>query len=113
MSYPYDDVNPSEEVSPGQWRPVSGKRRGTFVRFETSGESISGIWLGYGSGPFGPVGQLETRHGVRTFGLATALRDELDKIAEGTLVRIRFTGWRTSKAGRRYRHFEVDVADGA
>jgi len=118
----YDDFNTcnvsENEADEQRWRPLSTSQATStsqdeprrFFRFEREGQALQGMWLGWTSGPFGKLGQLETREGVRTFSPSTVLANHLNKLDEGTLVRIRFSGWRLSKAGRKYRDFAVDVA---
>jgi hypothetical protein len=59
------------------------------------------------------LGHIETRAGVKTFSHSQVLSDQLTSLDKGTLVRITFTEWKTSKAGRRYRGFDVDIAKDA
>ena len=90
-----------------RWRRVG---QGQFHKWEQTGEAFEGTWRGAHAGRFGPLGTLETREGLLTFPLPTALLDRLRLVREGAEVLIQYTGMQTSKAGRPFKGFEVFVA---
>src|SRR5262249_61043353 len=90
-----------------RWRQVG---QGQFHRWERPGEELEGIWQGAHDGRYGPLGSLDTKEGLMTFPLHTALIERLKQVREGAEVLIRYTGRQTSKAGRVFKHFEVFVA---
>lgn len=91
-----------------RWRQIG---QGQFHKWETPGEAFEGTWRGTHDGRFGPLGTLETKVGLVTFPLPTALRDRLIQVQPGTLVLVRYTGLQTSKAGRTFKGFEVFVSE--
>ena len=93
-----------------RWRQIG---QGQFHKWETPGEAFEGTWRGTQDGRFGPLGLLETEVGFVTFPLPAALRDRLTQVRPGTLIRVRYTGLQTSKAGRTFKGFEVFVAEEA
>jgi hypothetical protein len=90
-----------------RWRQIG---QGQFHKWETPGDELQGRWQGPHDGRYGPLGTLETPEGFVTFPLHTALIERLNRVREGTEVLIRYTGRRTSKAGRVFKAFEVYVA---
>ncbi len=90
-----------------RWRQIG---QGQFHKWETPGDELEGVWQGAHDGRYGPVGTLNTREGLVTFPLHTALLERLKRVREGGEVLIRYTGKQTSKAGRVFKSFEVFVA---
>ena len=90
-----------------RWRQVG---QGQFLRWETPGQELEGVWVGQHDGTFGPLGTVDTREGRMTFPLHAALLERLRLIREGADVLIRYTGKQTSKSGRIFKGFEVFVA---
>ena len=90
-----------------RWRQIG---QGQFHKWETPGEEFEGTWRGMHDGRFGPLGTLETSDGLVTFPLHAALLERLKLVCEGAEVLIRYTGKRTSKAGRVFKAFEVFVS---
>src|SRR5207245_3855372 len=84
--------------------------QGKFDKWETRGDELEGVWQGPHDGRYGPLGTVETRDGLVTFPLHTALIERLKRVREGAEVLIRYTGRQTSKAGRIFKAFEVYVA---
>ena len=89
-----------------RWRQIG---QGEIHRWETPGDELEGVWQGPHDGRYGPLGTLETREGLITFPLHTALMERLKRVREGAEVLIRYTGRQTSKAGRVFKAFEVYV----
>jgi len=90
-----------------RWRQIG---QGQFRKWETPGDELEGIWQGPHDGRYGPLGTVETREGIVTFPLHTALGERLKRVREGHDVLIRYTGRQTSKSGRVFKGFEVYVA---
>src|SRR5207245_2268632 len=84
--------------------------QGKFDKWETRGDELEGVWQGPHDGRYGPLGTVETRDGLVTFPLHTALIERLKRVREGAEVLIRYTGRQTSKAGRVFKAFDVYVA---
>lgn len=80
---------------------------GNFVKWETEGQSLEGIWKGQHDGKFGPLGDIETADGLKTFPLHTALLNQTENFKEGCLIRIEYKGKSTSKQGREFKAFDV------
>jgi hypothetical protein len=91
-----------------RWRQIG---QGQFHKWETPGEAFEGTWRGMQDGRFGPLGTLDAEAGIITFPLPAALRDRLAQVRPGAQIRIRYTGFQTSKAGRTFKGFEVFVAE--
>src|SRR5437763_4919224 len=90
-----------------RWRQIG---QGQFHKWETPGDELEGVWQGPHDGRYGPLGTVETREGLVTFPLHTALIERLKRVREGEEVLIRYTGRQTSKAGRVFKAFDVYVA---
>jgi len=90
-----------------RWRQIG---QGQFHKWETPGDELEGVWQGPHDGRYGPLGTVETRNGLVTFPLHTALIERLKRVREGAEVLIRYTGRQTSKAGRVFKAFDVYVA---
>ena len=90
-----------------RWRQIG---QGQFHKWETPGDELEGVWQGPHDGRYGPLGTVETRDGLVTFPLHTALIERLKRVREGAEVLIRYTGRQTSKAGRVFKAFDVYVA---
>jgi hypothetical protein len=90
-----------------RWRQIG---QGQFHKWETPGDELEGMWQGPHDGRYGPLGTVETREGLVTFPLHTALIERLKRVPEGEEVLIRYTGRQTSKAGRVFKAFDVYVA---
>jgi hypothetical protein len=90
-----------------RWRQLG---YGEFHRWETPGDELEGRWHGSHDGRYGPLGTLETKERLITFPLHAALCDRLNRVQQGQEVLIRYTGKRTSAAGRVFKAFEVYVA---
>src|SRR5215467_6658137 len=90
-----------------RWRQIG---QGQFHKWETPGEELEGACLSSHEGRFGPLGTLETPEGLVTFPLHAALLERLRHVRVGADVLLRYTGPQTSKAGRRFKGFEVFVA---
>jgi hypothetical protein len=91
-----------------RWRQVG---QGQFQKWETPGQQLEGTWQGPHDGQYGPLGALDTADGRMAFPLHAVLLERLKLVRAGTHVLIRYTGTRTSKAGRIFKTFEVFVAD--
>ena len=91
-----------------RWRQVG---HGQFQKWETPGQELEGTWEGMHEGRFGALGTLETGGGRITFPLPVALRDRLAHLRGGALVLVRYTGLKTSNAGRTFKGFDVFVAE--
>ena len=89
-----------------RWRQIG---QGQFHKWETAGEEFEGTWRGMHDGRFGPLGTLETLEGLVTFPLHAALLERLKLVREGAEILIRYTGKQTSKAGRVFKAFEVEL----
>ena len=89
------------------WRQIG---QGQFHKWETPGDELEGVWQGPHDGCYGLLGTVETRDGLVTFPLHTALIERLKRVREGAEVLIRYTGRQTSKAGRVFKAFDVYVA---
>lgn len=79
----------------GGWRRISGDDSSDvaeWLKFDRDGDEVVGRRVG--------------------FGLSAALRD-LEEVKIGSLVRVLFRGWAEAKNGRRYRAFQIFIADGA
>ena len=64
-----------------RWRQVG---QGQFLRWETPGQELEGVWVGQHDGAFGPLGTVDTREGRMTFPLHAALLGtlQIDAICE-------------------------------
>jgi hypothetical protein len=85
---------------------------GDLMKWETEGQEIEGIWRGQRDGKFGPLGTVEQPDGTHvTFPLHTALVMMMEAIADGTEVKIVYTGKQISpKSGREFKAFDLFVA---
>ena len=86
---------------------------GTFFKWDTPGAALEGTWQGQREGKFGQLGTISTGNGSVTFPLHTALEMAMDGLAEGTEVRIVYTGKQMSKGGREFKAFDVFTAGDA
>lgn len=98
------------------WTEVSG---GEYVKWETPGQVVEGIWRGTSPGKPAPdgkptmLGTIETPAGRVRFSATTVLKDRLELIHEGYAVRLTYTGTQKSKGGMSFKAFKVEVEDEA
>jgi hypothetical protein len=96
---------------PAEWRAV--EPTGSWFRFESHGDELVGVWLGFQVGRFErPDGAVKTSSGVLRFGLNFGLERQLKRIPEGCRVGVRYVGDEVSKSGRSYKRFLVLVPPG-
>ena len=94
-----------------KWTQVGGGG-GSFVKWETEGQTLEGHWQGAYDGKFGPCGSLKKADGVLVrFPLHTALLDRMKRVKDGAEVLIEYTGKQESKQGRIFKGFTVSVAN--
>ncbi len=94
-----------------RYKPVGGV--GNFQKWDEVGQEIEGIWRGVSAGKFGEVGTLETEAGLVQFSLTAVLKDRLGKVRVGGQVCIEYTGEARSKAGTKFKTFDVGLLDEA
>lgn len=91
-----------------EWQTVSGGG-GTFMKFSTEGQTLSGTLTGVREGEFGKLYDIKTESGLVTISDSHALRETLPGLV-GRLVRIEYQGMKPTKAGRTVKSFLVQVA---
>jgi len=94
--------------------PKEGNRNKHFVTFsqEAEGFAVIGIFKGIGEGKFGIEATVTDKDGIDKIFVLTAglgdLRDE-EKVPVGTMVKIVHLGLKDTKAGKKFRAFQIFV----
>ena len=99
------------------WTQVGGDRQSTggstpVSKWQTTGQTVEGVYRGQRLGKFGPLFEVETDRGPEVYPVKTALETKLKGINPGDLVKVEYLGKRKSAQGREYMDFAVwqDVA---
>ena len=91
-----------------RWRRI--KSNAKFMKWDEPGQAIEGTFKGLHEGTYGQLGTIQTADGEIQFAVLTALAC-LEGVQDGQMVRIEYLGEETSKAGRQFKAFAVDVLD--
>lgn len=100
--------DPNKDRSDAEWQRVS-KPPTAYLKWNSPGQALEGVWLGTVPGKFGPQGQMDVQGKLVVFPLHTVLARELEGVAPGTPVKIEYLGLEMGKAGRQYKAFSIFV----